>query len=579
MKKQTLILALCLQGAVLAGNAQLVKKATTEKKTEDWYNLSFEKDGVYGIGVNQAYEFLKGKPLKKKPIVAVIGFGMDAAHEDLKNASWTNPNEKEDGIDNDGNGYIDDIHGWNFLGNAKGEMIEKTNQEGDREYFRLRGLYEGIFFNGTDYIKFNELSQKLIKVPAPKDLKEYTFFRYRLNKESRLAQEAASIHSSRIVKYMIVNEIEPAMKKINPDLTKIKQADVSKFDVKTDGKVDTLKLMSRFFFLMTFGVNNSYAAKNHTDSMNFVQARDLTLNPKRQPNEAFERLLAETIDARKITGDDWTNISDKNYGNNKLYSNGSFSGTMVSGIIAADRSNGIGVNGIMPEAQLMSLRAYPKEGEPYYKDIALAIRYAVDQKADVIQLGMSNTIYPAYEVKWVNDALLYAEEKGVLVVSSVWNLSDNLSEKKYYPNSNVNGKVLNNFITVAASDKEGLPLKDANFSPKELDLFAPGQNISTTYMGGTYRMGASPLFAAANVTGTAALIKAYYPEITAAQLRKLIVGNVTDRANVEVEKQVKTGGKLKTDLYLFSQLCVSGGILNAYKAVVAADQLSKTNGK
>ncbi|MCX2452620.1 S8 family serine peptidase [Pedobacter sp. PLR] len=578
MKKQTLILALCLQGAVLAGNAQLVKKAATEKKTEDWYNLSFEKEGVYGIGVNQAYEFLKGKPLKKKPVVAVIGYGMDATHEDLKNASWTNPNEKEDGIDNDGNGYIDDIHGWNFLGNSKGEMIEKTNQEGDREYFRLRGLYEGIYFSGTDYFKFNELLQKPVKVPAPKDLKEYAFFRTRLNKESRIAQEASGIQFSKIFKYMIVNEIEPAMKKINPDLTKIKQADLTKYDFNTNGKADTLKLMSKFFLLMTFGVNNSYAGKNNTDSMNFVQARDLTLNPKKV-NKNLENLLAENIDARKITGDDWTNITDKNYGNNKLYSNGSFSGTMISGIIAADRSNGVGVNGIMPEAQLMSLRAYPKEGEPYYKDIALAIRYAVDQKADVIQLGLSNTIYPAYEAKWVNDALLYAEEKGVLVVSSVWNLSDNLSEKKYYPNAHVNGKVLNNFITVAASDKEGMPLKDANFSAKELDLFAPGQNISTTYMGGTYRMGASPLFAGASVAGTAALIKAYYPEITAAQLRKLIVGNVTDRASVEVEKQVKVGGKMNTDLYLFSQLCVSGGILNAYKAVLAADQLSKTTGK
>lgn len=578
MKKQTLILALCLQGAALAGSAQLVKKASAEKKTEDWYNLSFEKDGVYGIGVNQAYEFLKGKPLKKKPIVAVIGYGMDAAHEDLKNASWTNPNEKEDGIDNDGNGYIDDLHGWNFLGNAKGEMIEKTNQEGDREYFRLRGLYEGIFFSGTDYYKFNELLQKPVKVPAPKDLKEYAFFRYRLNKESRIAQEANSIQFSKIIKYMVVNEIEPAMKKINPDLTKIKQVDVSKYDVKTDGKVDTIKLMSRFFFLVTFGVNNSYAAKNHTDSMNFVQARDLTLNPKRV-NNGYETLLAENIDARKITGDDWSNITDKNYGNNKLYSNGSFSGTMISGIIAADRSNGVGVNGIMPEAQLMSLRAYPKEGEPYYKDIALAIRYAVDQKADVIMLGPSNTIYPAYEAKWVDDALLYAEEKGVLVVNSVWNLSSNLSEKSFYPNQHVNGKVLNNFITVAASDKEGMPVKEANFSAKELDLFAPGHNITTTYMGGTYRMGASSLFAGANVAGTAALIKAYYPEITAAQLRKLIVGNVTDRANVEVEKQVKIGNKTNVDLYLFSQLCVSGGILNAYKAILAADQLSKTPGK
>jgi len=574
MKKQTLLLVLLLQIIVMAGQAQLVQKKSKEK-INDWYNLSQDKDGVYGAEVNKAYEFLKGKPVKKKPIVAVIGFGMDAEHEDLKNSQWTNPNEKaDDGIDNDKDGWIDDIHGWNFLGNAKGEMIEKANKEGDREYFRLRGLYEGVFFNGTDYLKFDDVQQKPVKVPAPANIAEYKYFRYALQKESQIAGAAISYNFSKFTKYYLTNDFEADVKKIYPDFSKVGQREFIKATNYLDhqgSKTDSLKFMARYFFLITMAANNGYAAKAKRDSITYIAARDLTLKSTKS-KEDYERFLANNVDARKITGDDYTNISQKNYGNNNLYSNGSFYGTMFSGIIAADRDNNIGIKGIMPQAQLMSLRAYPKEGEPYYKDIALAIRYAVDHKADVILLGSSNTIFPAYEAKWVNDALLYAEQKGVLVVSPVWDLSRDLSKQSFYPNQFINGKELNNFIQVAASDSLGMPLKSANFGAKELNLFAPGVSISTTYMGTTYRQAGGSGLSAACVAGTAALIKAYYPQFTGAQIRKLILSNVTDRKDVEVEKQVGT----KTDMYLFKQLCSTGGILNAYKAVVAADKQSKT---
>ncbi|WP_316834244.1 S8 family serine peptidase [Pedobacter nutrimenti] len=574
MKRRTLLLVLLLQIVVLAGKAQLVQKKSKEK-IADWYNLSFDKDGVYGAEVNKAYEFLKGKSVKKKPIVAIIGFGMDAEHEDLKNTQWTNVNEKpDDGIDNDKDGWIDDIHGWNFLGNGKGEMIEKTNKEGDREYFRLRGLYEGIFFNGTDYVKFDDLLQKPVIVPVPANVAEYRYFRYRLQRESQIVRASISYNIFKFQKYYLNNDFESDVKKMYPDLSKVGQQEFIKATNYLDHQgshVDSLKLIARYGFLITMGANNGANHRAKRDSVTYIAMKDLTLNFKR-PKEDYERLLANNVDARKITGDDFTNLGQKNYGNNNLYSNGSFYGTMFSGIIAADRDNNIGIKGIMPQAQLMSLRAYPKEGEPYYKDIALAIRFAVDHKADVILLGSSNTICPAYEAKWVNDALLYAEQKGTLVVSSVWDLSSDLSKRSFYPNQYINGKELNNFIQVAASDSLGMPLKSTNFGAKELNLFAPGVNVSTTYMGTTYRQASGSGIAAASVAGTAALIKAYYPQLTGAQLRKLILENVTDRKDVEVEKQVGT----KIDMYLFKQLCSTGGILNAYKAVVAADKLGKT---
>lgn len=574
MKKQTLCFVLLLQIAAFSGKAQLVQKKSKEKLA-DWYNLSIDKDGVYGAEVNKAYEFLKGKSIKKKPIVAVIGHGMDAEHEDLKNSQWTNPNDKADGIDNDKNGWTDDLHGWNFLGNAKGEMIEKTDKEGDREYLRLRSLYEGIYFTGTDYLKFDELLQRPVKVPAPANLKEYRFFRFGLGKESQLAAAASSLQFSKFTRYYVTHDFEDDLKKVYPDLSKVKQKEVGKsVHSIVDGKMDTVKLMAHMFFQMMMGANDNLASKGKGDSMTFPVARDLLLKSV-IAQKSYEKELASTVDASKVTGNDWTNINQKNYGNNNLYSNGSFTGTMISGIIAADRANGLGIMGIMPEAQLMSLRAYPKEGEPYYKDIALAVRYAVDHNADVIMLGASNTIYPEFEAKWLNDALLYAEQKGVLVVSSVWDLSADLSKKGFYPNQHINGRDLNNFIVVAGSDKEGKPMKNANFGAKEVDLFAPGESISTTYMGGTYRQGTSSMFAGACVAGTAALIKGYYPELSNTQIKKLILENVSDRKDLEVEKAAGT----KTDLYLFSQLCRTGGILNTFKAVIAADKLSKTNKK
>ncbi|UIR54891.1 S8 family serine peptidase [Sphingobacterium sp. SRCM116780] len=572
MKNITLLLTVAFSTAVLTGTAQLVQRTQKKEKTNDWYNASFEKDGIYGSEVNRTYEFLKGKKLKKKPIVAVIGYGLDAEHEDLVGKQWINPKEKEDGKDNDGNGWVDDMHGWNFLGNAEGEMVEKVNKEGDREFLRLKPLYEGIFFNGKDYVKFDDNLQKPVKVATPANEAEYRFFRYGLQKESELATTCMSYYVNKFLKYYLKNEFDPIMKKSYPNLAKAGQKEFTKateYIGLAGAQTDSLAFMSRYFFLINIGVNNGMAIKGKRDSVTYESIRDLTLN-NTKAEDNYKKLLANSIRAEEITGNHYDDINQKNYGNNNLYSNGSFSGTMISGIIAAERNNGIGIDGIMPEAQLMSLRAYPREGEAYYKDIALAIRYAVDNQADVIMLGPSNTLYPEYEAKWVNDALLYAEQKGILVVSSVWDLSRDLAKQAFYPNQFIKGKELKNFIQVAASDSLGMPFATANIGEKQVHLFAPGVGIQTTYMGTTYRSGNSSLFAGATVAATAAMIKAYYPNLTAVQIRDIILKTVTDRKNVEVEKQV---GK-NIDQYLFSQLCTSGGILNTYQAIQAADRLS-----
>ena len=185
-------------------------------------------------------------------------------------------------------------------------------------------------------------------------------------------------------------------------------------------------------------------------------------------------------------------------------------GTMVAGIVAGKRDNGLGGNGIMDEAEIMALRVMA-EGEPYLKDIALAIRYAVDHNADVIMLPVQNTLYPEEQKKWVSDALEYAESKGVFVVSQVWDVAQDLAEETYFPNRWMTGKKeLTNLMIVASSDKAGNPSMDSNYGAKEVDLFAPGRDIYSTYTGDTYQTGNLDSYNISNEQKERIMLIAYY---------------------------------------------------------------------
>ena len=224
----------------------------------------------------------------------------------------------------------------------------------------------------------------------------------------------------------------------------------------------------------------------------------------------------------------------------------------------------------------MCLRVSAAGGEPYLKDMALAIRYAVDHGADVITLPQQNTLYPEAQKVWMTEALRYAESKGVLVIVPVWELSRDLAKQVFFPHRWMDGsKELTNLMVIASSDKNGNPSMNSNYGAKELDLFAPGTNIYASYMGDTYKTGTGAGLASATVAGVAALVKAYYPHLTGAQIRNILLESVTSRKGTEVEKGIIVDGKQAQDLFLFEDLCLSGGILNAYQAVVTADRFDK----
>lgn len=573
MKKVTVAFSTLLCVVAFQVNGQLVKPGP-KQKISDWQFSSFDKEGTYGAEINKAYTFLKGKQPKKKPIIAMVGYGLDVQHEDLKNQLWINPADKLDGIDNDKNGLVDDVNGWNFLGNANGDVLNQTNKVADREFMRLRGKYEGIWNTGKKYVRFDQAKNQVVTVPAPADVAEFQYFKKKVLPNSSVGNAAMQAEMNQFMKYYLFNDFHTAMAAKHPDLDQADGADFGKMLVDYPESVDSVKYIAAQFLAISMTFRMPIKGPK-APLLSWKKYQDFYLKAFPKSQEKYAEELRKVNDHRTVVGDDVNNINQKNYGNNDVFSNSAFYGTTAAGVIAAQRDNDLGVNGIV-DAALMTLKVYPKDGEPFFKDIALAIRYAVDHNADVIVLGMPNLICPPAEAKWLSDALAYAEKKGLLIISPVWEASEDLTKVTYYPNRHLSsGKDLGNFISVAASDEKGNPIKTTNYGKTELDLYAPGVNISTTYLGSTYRISAGSLPAASVVAGVAGLIKSYYPNLTGTQLRTVLMKSVTTRPGVEVEKAMKKGRSIVNDLYLLKDLSISGGIINAYQAVIAADAIKK----
>ena len=565
MKKYFLLLM--ASACISVADAQLIKQNEEQKKQADldWYNCSFDKDGVYGAEVNKAYDFLKGKKIKKRPVVALIGSGMDIEHEDLKQAIWVNPKEKADGKDNDKNGLVDDINGWNFLGGKDGQVMEATMREGDREFLRLKDKYADYIFDGKNYNKV--IDGKLTKVADPENIEEYNYYRNQVLPESPMAGTYSGWQLTYVLK-AYADKFDQMMKERFPG----KELTEADFSICYDPKAprDSLSEVSFMMCAMGFGVYK-------TDKWETVYSGIKSGAQIEQAKAEYERKVGQFgADGRKdIIGDNYLDINDNKYGNNVLLTADAAIGTMEAGIIVAKRENGLGGNGIMDQAEIMTLRV-AANGEPYLKDIALAIRYAVDHQADIIMLPVQNTLYPEDQKKWISEALEYAESKGVFCVTPAWEGAQDLAVETYYPNRWMTGKKeLTNLMVVCSSDKNGNPSMNSNYGAKEVDLYAPGMEIYSTYTGDTYQSGTGLGLAAATTVGVAALIKAYYPHLTGTQIRNILLETVTSRKDAEVEKGIIVDGKPTQDLFLFGDLCLSGGIINAYQAVVAADKLAK----
>lgn len=568
MKKFIFSIVCCLIS--VAVSAQLVQQKAEKLKSQselDWFNCSFDRDSVYGAEVNKAYEYLNAnkKKAKKRAVVALIGTGMDVDHEDLKHNIWVNRKEKLNQKDDDKNGLVDDINGWNFIGGRDGQVMESLTREGDREFFRLKDKYADLIFDGKKFYKI--VNGKREETPAPENMNEYNYYRHKVIPESKIAGAYGGLQLSYVMDEYF-DKFDKDMKQRFPG----KELTLTEFQTCYDPKAEKDSLSEVTFVLAAYAFSIY-----KTDKWEHVY-QNMGKRSIETAKASYENALKKYSknSREEIVGDNPLDINDIHYGNNVLLTSDAATGIMKAGVIAAKRDNGIGMNGIADNAEIMTLRIHPGVGEPYLKDMALAIRYAVNHGADVILLPEQNSLYPEEQKQWVADALKEAEKKGALVVVPVWDLSTDMDKEEFFPNRKMtkDGE-LTNLMVVASSDKKGNPVLNTNYGATSLDIYAPGTDIYSSYMGDTYQTGSGEVMSSATVAGVAALLKTYFPKLTGTQIRDILLKSVTSRKGVEVEKGILVKNKNSQDLFLFDDLCISGGIVNAYQAVLEAEKISK----
>ena len=491
---------------------QVENPSKDELKT--WPHRDLLTTGYPGISLAEAYKALKGRKAQTV-IVGVVDSGVDINHEDLKSIIWTNPKEiPNNGIDDDKNGYIDDVHGWNFLGEINQDNLEyvrilKKGDTSDPDYKRAEEKYDKEFKDANEKIAlYSQIKERIAQSDAliQKHLgkKEYT-------EEDLDKIDASSLQllgAVRGMKYLLSNGVS----------------------VK-----ETLEELSE-------------GIKHYADRLKY----GLNDNP-----------------------DD---INDKIYGNNNVIgptAEGALHGTHVAGIIAAVRHNNIGIDGVADHVRIMPVRTVP-DGDEYDKDVALALRYAIDNGAKVINTSFGKEFSPHKE--WVYDALKYAAEKDVLIVNAAGNDTKNVDVQLTFPDDNINGKEFTDtMITIGALNyeyNENLVASFSNYGKNNVDLFSPGVQIYATVPENKYKFLDGTSMAAPEVAGVAALIRAYFPKLKAREVKQILM----ESGLTPTIKEVLVGGRGEegeAKRMLFSELSKSGKIVNAYNAIILAAQRSK----
>nr|WP_315243130.1 S8 family peptidase [uncultured Flavobacterium sp.] len=503
----------------------IVKKApVTENELKRWSHLDLIKDSIPGMSVDKAYaELLQGKT-GKKVIVGVVDSGVDIEHEDLQGMIWTNPKEiPGNGIDDDKNGYIDDIHGWNFLGDVVNENLEMTRiiKKGD---------------DGSEQYK-NALAQYTEKYDKALKDKEQVDFLLDVHKNIQTALNKKEYKSE--------------------DLNTI---------TSTDPKVARSKMVMTQIFT---NAGPTFNPETELEDYREQVYNELNFN------------LNKDFDGRKVLGDNADDIKSTKYGNNIVFGpdkEKALHGTHVAGIIAQIRGNNLGGDGVANNVEILTVRAVP-DGDEYDKDIALAIRYAVDNGAKVINGSFGKSFSP--HKKWVYDAIKYAKKKDVLIVHAAGNDGYNIDEKQNinYPNDSEDNikEFADNLITIGAINKaygQNVIADFSNYGKLNVDVFAPGEEIYATVPNNKYKYLQGTSMASPNAAGVATLIRSYYPKLKASQVKQILMDS-----GVALPAKVVLGENSDPNqepgAVSSAESSKTAKMVNAYNALLLAEKMSK----
>ncbi len=516
---------------------------TKKVAPNNWHELDRATTGYYGISLDKAYDFLKGRT-SKTVVVAVIDSGVDTLQEDLKPILWHNPREiPGNGIDDDHNGYVDDVYGWNFIGGKDGRNVHQDSYEAARVYWKLKDKYDN---KTVDTTTMNAAAKA-----------EYKTYLRAKDDVTKGIDPAELLQMQRILPIL-----EKGDSVIQKDLGK---TEFTGKDVQGYTSQDPDAKIASAIYLNMAKANKNYDISN-TDILDYLRGQIRKGEAASTPPEDFRD---------EIVKDNPNDINDRYYGNSDVMAGTPSHGTHCSGIIGAVRNNGIGMNGIADNVRIMMVRAVP-DGDEHDKDIANAIRYAVDNGAQVISMSFGKGFSP--QKSWVDDAVKYAQSKGVLLVHAAGNDAKNIDSTENFPNPVfLDGSgVAKNFITVGASGDPtngGFTASFSNYGKKSVDVFAPGVNIYSTLPGGDkYGAMSGTSMATPVVAGVAALILEYFPDLSAEQVKYVI-----EKSAEPITEKVKLPGT--TDSVNLADISVTGGEVNAYNAVKLASTLKGERSK
>ena len=513
-----------LKGKTIPSQTEKTESPSKEA-LKGWAHRDLLTTGYPGISLEKAYEALKGRKARTV-IVGVVDSGVDINHEDLKPIIWTNPKEiPGNGIDDDKNGYIDDVHGWNFLGDINQENLE---------YVRI--LKKGNT-NDPDYKRAE---------------KKY-------NKEYQEANEKIETYSQ------IRDRIAQSDAHIQKQLGKKEYTEEDLDLIDTSSSLQLAGAVRGMKYLLGNGVNIKETIEELSEGVKHYEER-------------VKYGLNKEFNPRAVLKDNPDDINDKFYGNNNVIgptAEGALHGTHVAGIIAAVRHNNIGMDGVADHVRIMPVRTVP-DGDEYDKDVALALRYAIDNGAKVINTSFGKEFSP--HKQWVYDALKYAAEKDVLIVNAAGNDAKNIDVQPTFPDDNIDGKEFTDtMITIGALNyeyNENLVASFSNYGKNNVDLFSPGVQIYATVPENKYKFLDGTSMAAPEVAGVAALIRAYFPNLKAREVKQILM----ESGLTPTISEVIVGGpdeEQESKRMPFSDLCKSGKMVNAYNAIILAAQRSK----